>query len=70
MAVITAYKARKMYLSGKVFSHKELLHKCKVAGEFVEDSLTYNTCKQQSNLALVSINKMKTIKKTITIIKL
>lgn len=53
-AVIASYKARKTYLSNSKPNAKIVMYHCDLAGKFVEDSLTFNSCKQQNNLALVS----------------
>lgn len=53
-AVIAAYKARKSYLTASKLSPKIISYHCDIAGKFIEDSLSFNSCKQRSNLALLT----------------
>lgn len=55
-AVVAAYMARKTYLmQGTKTTQKVIMYQCDIAGQLIEDSLTFNSCKQQNGLALVSL---------------
>lgn len=54
-AAYAAYIARRSYISDRMdVSDKIILQLCNLASRLLDDSLTYNICKQQSELVLVS----------------
>lgn len=54
-AVYAAYIARRTYISDRSeISDKFILQLCNLASRLLDDSLTYNICKQQDELVLVS----------------
>jgi sterol regulatory element-binding transcription factor 1 len=59
-AVLTAFRSRRASLNlgcrhpGNNPSNKTILRWCNMAGQYLEDSLTYNSCKQANVLVHVS----------------
>lgn len=55
-AAYAAYIARRSYVSDRSdVSDKFILQLCNLASRLLDDSLTYNSCKQQNELVLVSM---------------
>lgn len=55
-AAYAAYIARRTYISDRLeVSDKFIMQLCNLASRLLDDSLTYNICKQQNELVLVSI---------------
>lgn len=55
-AAYAAYIARRTYISDRAeVSDKFIMQLCNLASRLLDDSLTYNICKQQNDLILVSI---------------
>lgn len=53
-AVYAAYIARRSYISDRSeVSDKFIFQLCNLASRLLDDSLTYNSCKQQNELVLV-----------------
>jgi hypothetical protein len=59
LAVLTAFRSRRASLNssrhaGNTPNNKTILRWCNVAGQYLEDSLTYSSCKQANSLVHVS----------------
>lgn len=59
-AVYAAFTARKSLVmarsSKRAINHKSILRQCDVAGKLLEESLSFNNCKQPTTLLLVSLS--------------
>ncbi|KAF2879791.1 hypothetical protein ILUMI_26383 [Ignelater luminosus] len=53
-AILAAYTARNTYLTNKNIPQKIILRQCEIAGQLLEDSLNYSSCKQQNGLGLMA----------------
>lgn len=57
-SVFAAFMARRTFISNRCqVSQKVILRQCAVASQLLNDSLTYNSCKQEQELVLVSLKK-------------
>lgn len=58
-SVFAAFMARRTFISNRCqVSQKVILRQCAVASQLLNDSLTYNSCKQEQELVLVSLKKV------------
>lgn len=64
-AAYAAYIARRTYMSDRAeVSDKFIMQLCNLASRLLDDSLTYNICKQQNEFVLVSVFDGKWIRHT------